>query len=324
MKFLITEHQFKSIIETLLKESVKPLWYKPNETADIDEAILVARMVINQDNGTYTKKLQNDSGYRSNWGDATSDKMEIIFDDKRRKPMPRDKDFVNGFKSYVKNLTADSRAFEILKELFNKGLYRYKNEIEHKDFGVLAWGVSMFMREGDSPQGEKQFLGTIGEKHHFPWLKIVDIKTGRSERGEWVLWLMKDKEGNDVGKFGTGGEINSSHKIEGDTSGEIKIGDIVSFDGIIKSHDNKFGKKQTMVGNLGDSEPSGEKRNITTIIIHISDEGALRIINTTPALRNLLTRDLEMGPNIMRVNNYVLSKIISIFPVIDGFEIELI
>lgn len=316
MNILITEAQFELIVGSFINESFKDApWYNENATVDMDKAILAAKKVLSED-GVYIKKMRNNSGYRSNLGDATSDKMEIFFYGGGGKRLTPDNEFIKGFHKFVKELEGGSAAIDILHGLFKKSLYRLKDEIQHADFGVLAWGVSLYMNIDADKSPEKQFLGVVGEPHFFPFLKVIDIKKGKGTYGDWILYIMKDKDGNTVGKFGN---IEPKYKIEGDIWEDVEVDDVVSFEGVIKSHDDKYGKKQTMVGKLVDSKESKMK----TIIIHIWDAEALKKINWDSALKNLLPEDLKMGENVMRVSNETFTKIVDNFPSIDGFEIEI-
>lgn len=333
MKILVTENQLELIVGNFINESFKDApWHNEDSTIDMTRAILAAKKVLSED-GVYIKKMRNSSGYRSNLGDATSDKMEIFFYQGGAKRLTPDNKFVKGFINFVKELKPGSAAIDILRGLFKKTLYRLNyakekniplvffkdkkdDEIRHVDFGVLAWGVSLYMNIDADKTPEKQFLGVVGEPHFFPFLKVVDIKKGKGSYGDWILYIMKDKEGNSVGKFGN---IEAKYKIEGDIWEDVEVDDVVSFEGVIKSHDDKYGKKQTMVGKLLDSKESKMK----TIVIYIWDEEALGKINVDGALKNLLPEDLKMGENVMRVDNETFSKIIDNFPPIDGFEIEI-
>lgn len=315
MKILITENQLELIVGNFINESLKAPWYNENATIDMDRAILAAKKILSED-GVYIKKMRNSSGYRSNLDDATSDKMEIFFYGGDRKRLTPDNEFVKRFINFVKELEGGTAAIDILKGLFEKSLYRLRNEIQHADFGVLAWGVSLYMNIDAEKNPDKQFLGVVGDIHFFPYLKVIDIKTGKSQHGDWILYIMEDKDRNIVGKFG---KIESKYKIEGDIWEDVEVDDVVSFEGVIKSHDDKYGKKQTMVGKLVDSKESKMK----TIVIQIWNEEALKKINWESALKNLLPEDLKMGENIMRVDNETFSKIIDNFPLIDGFDIEM-
>jgi hypothetical protein len=56
-----------------------------------------------------------------------------------------------------------------------------------------------------------------------------------------------------------------------------------------------------------------KKDNVRTIALYIEDEGTLNLIKKTPSLKQMFTasqlKDLKEGKNILRVNNYIFSRL---------------
>lgn len=203
-----------------------------------DKIISAAYEVVNKDK-KYTKKEYDDwSKQRTNYGEATADKMDSIVDN-----ITINEDIVEQFKQYVDSLEPKNEFQEDLKNLVKVGQYR------RQDMGMVGYAMFLFLKdESKKDKKEGEYLGTVGEKHYFPWLKIVDFKSGEGYYGFWKLWKMEDADGNIVTKFG---EINPKFKIGGDMDSDfVDVGDIVSFVAQVKKQEEKYGDKQTEISTL--------------------------------------------------------------------------
>lgn len=204
---------------------------------DGDKLISAAYKVIKEDN-KYVKKKYYD-GVRANQGESTSDKIEDILPD-----IEIDNDFVSKFKNHISNIEPKNEFETKLKKLVKGDLYRLM------DVGMVGYAVYSILEKEKQKDKTNNFLGIVGEKYPFTWLKIIDIKCGVGTYGYWQLYFMEDKYGNSVIKFG---EINEKYIIEKNTqekSDYVEIGDVVAFNGMVKSHDDKGLRKETQVSNI--------------------------------------------------------------------------
>lgn len=239
--------------------------------SDINQIIMAAKEVLEKD-ARYIKKEWDyeevsygpSRKYRTNFGQATADKIENIlypdggYADKFQKysnmvELPLDMDFINGLKNFYNNLdtTEMSGGFgdfmREIKELFNSDQARVK------DIGPIGYGVSFYLKRKESESKEtkkpSEYVGKINEKMEFPWLKIKDFKTGEGQFGPWKMWSMEDKEGNVIKKWG---ELDTKFRIEGSNPDDVNlnVGDIVAFISEIKKHEfNNYSKqKETTIG----------------------------------------------------------------------------
>jgi len=63
------------------------------------------------------------------------------------------------------------------------------------------------------------------------------------------------------------------------------------------------------------------KTNIKTVKITVPSERVLKMIKTTPALKDLTRLDLQVGGNIERVNHYQFFKLQQMFTLV-GCQVE--
>lgn len=204
---------------------------------DGDKIISAAYEIINREK-RYIKKEYDEWGRRKNYGEATADKMDSIVDN-----IKINENIVKNFKDYVDRLEPESDFIIKIKNLVEDNQYR------RMDTGIIGYAMYKFlMDEERKNKGATEYLGTVGEKHYFPWLKIVDFKSGEGYYGFWKLWKMEDADGNIVTKFG---EINPKFKIGGDMDSDfVDVGDIVSFVAQVKKQEEKYGDKQTEISTL--------------------------------------------------------------------------
>ncbi len=196
---------------------------------------------------------------RSNRGEATMDNVEKMIADEfvAGELSP---EYKAGFYTYLSGMVIDTYDSPIYQH--NTGeVIGYeklpKNEFQVK---IKALAEKEMIRKNEAVvvvvalNGYNQYLatqeklkvvkhvGVVGEK--FPVeLTITDIKSGEGEYGTWYLWIMVDKDGSSVNKFGT---INDKFV---DTE-HAQVGSVVKALAEIKEHKFHNSLPVTMLGRL--------------------------------------------------------------------------
>lgn len=202
-------------------------WKKPHALAKTSQAIMAAYEIL-KDGRKYIPNGNNG---------CTGDKMMMLLEDVIR--LDIDLQLIVDFKAFIGNLWDGE--FDDVKGIFKKDYFVRLDMIEYSDFGILGRAMSLFLKNDMKPDILNPYLGVVGQRHHFPWLKIVGCKSGVGQYGPWVLWFMEDKNGRRVDKFG---DIDPKHKDGGGDN--LLVGDVVSFDAIVKAHEKKG--RRTMLG----------------------------------------------------------------------------
>lgn len=245
-----------------------------NKVVDINKVISILHNTIESDGYVKREWEYPDRAprYRTNDGDASADKAElIIFDHEKFNNFPVDEQYVKEFKEFASaleplppNIVVDRYdGSEYDKNTgFNEYRAKVKQLVAHpnfriKDTAFLASAINYFENEKKRAaeareRKDSQWIGDVGGKVQVPYAKLIDARSGEGQFGIWYLWTFIDKEGNILKKFGT---LSDKFRIEAAPEGAENLygfnkGDIFAFTAEIKKHDEYQGTKNTQLGRL--------------------------------------------------------------------------
>lgn len=226
-------------------------WVLKRKAYDIKSIFQVALEVLTNNDFKYVKKITSQSDhypyetYRTNKGEATVELMEDVIDAEGFISKDVDETYYNSLVSFLETMEVQPPKYDEEESFTEKVQSIYDaTKIRRMDFWRVVWAILMYKSSLEMSSKSNLHIGTVDEKSVIECI-IIDFKTGCGNYGDWQLFIMEDKDGNSINKFGTIGNQFIINQPNQDW-----IGTMVKFTATIKSHEVKNKRNVTMLGRL--------------------------------------------------------------------------
>lgn len=227
-------------------------WIFKRKAYSVKEILNVALNTLEENDFAYVKKItvQNDNPpyqfIRTNEGEATVELMEAKIDAEDYIPADINTDYYNGLVSFLEKMEVEPPKYNE-DESFTEKIQSLCNttKVRRMDFWKCVWAILMYKSASEVTEKSNVHIGTVGEKSVFE-CTVIDFKEGQGTYGDWQLFIMEDKAGNSISKFGAM-DVKFIDEQPDDYS---YIGAKVRFTAMVKSHEVRNKRNVTMLGRL--------------------------------------------------------------------------
>lgn len=227
-------------------------WVQKRKAYDFREILQLAFVTLSNNDFLYIKKetRQSDSypyeTYRTNEGESTVEKMEEILYSDDYIAHRIDEDYFGELICFLTKMTVENPIGHDGEESFKQKIKNLQDAtmIRGIDIWQAVWAILIYRKAQESASKGNDFIGKVGEKSVIE-CKIVDFKEGYGNFGDWQLFIMEDKDGNSINKWGA---LGNQYIVE--QPNESYIGTTIRATAMIKAHDTRDSRNTTILGRL--------------------------------------------------------------------------
>lgn len=210
-------------------------WSQSNLMADrrfisLETYLSFVAMVYRQHGQFVTKTKSRETGQASTADISHSAFYNCVVYNQTDYRLPVDFDLAKVAIEWAQELDGDGA--EISDYLHNINVIAKSGIIETRSIGYASSIISSYLRSKQQPSGptqQSEWVGEVGKMADFPEVVVVNVRSGRSFMGDFVITTFRTPEGNQLYAYGEYGDL----------------GTVLNLRAKVKAHDTMLGKRRT-------------------------------------------------------------------------------